>query len=127
MPPMDVKMAPTPKASDAEAFRRALIRGDRPAKYRLSTINKAADSGDLQMLLEAIEERAHWVDSCWVWTGSMTSSGRPYLTVLHKRTNLRRLVLELDGRPCDKDEIAVVTCGVKNCVNPEHLDISKRA
>jgi hypothetical protein len=124
---MDAISITTPNASDAYAFRRSLIRGDRPATYRVSMINKAAESGDLQMLLDAIQERVYWHDSCWLWMGSMTSSGRPYLTVLHKRTNLRRLVLQCVGRPCDKDQIAVVTCENKTCVNPEHLDISQRA
>lgn len=124
---MDANTQPTPTGDEREAYRRALIRGDRPAQYRYGSLNVAAESGDLDDLLQAIRERAYWLDSCWLWTGSMTSSGRPYVTLLHKRTNLRRLVLECDGRPCDKDQIAIVTCGSVNCVNPDHLDITSRA
>ena len=103
--------------------RTAYKTGDREPQRVRSTITQAYMSGDKNALLREIKLRTRWHDSCWIWTGWINSSGRPFLNLGPHQTSVRKLVAETFMSPFDKKSKVFVTCGQKLCLNPEHLYI----
>lgn len=69
--------------------------------------------------LDVIFARCKQVGACKVWTGPMTSDGRPQAHINRKRSvPIRRLVLEeRTGEPVPKGRYACCTCDTYGCVN----------
>jgi hypothetical protein len=61
-------------------------------------------------------------DKCWLWTGNKIPSGYGYFSVRRNRFRVHRFAYELVNGPIlsglDIDHL----CGVRNCVNPAHLE-----
>jgi hypothetical protein len=70
-------------------------------------------------------------DGCWLWSGSMNSSGLPTLCriVDGKKTNssARRWVFLMSGRRLETSDQVITTCEQANCLNPAHLKKTSRS
>ena len=87
----------------------------------------------MTVTIQEIKDRTDEVGDCWVWKKAITS-GYPQLKVPGRACKLvRRLVVELDGRPAGARQPVITTCGDPLCVNPAHLkpvtvsEVGKRA
>jgi hypothetical protein len=85
------------------------------------------------MTLDDIKAHCEEVGDCWVWQGSVLGTGYPQAKIDGKCVLIRRLALELIGRPPNPRQPVMARCDDKRCCNPEHLVptnarvISKRA
>jgi hypothetical protein len=61
---------------------------------------------------------------CWIWLGSITNHGYGTMT-LGARTNIsaHRASYELKHGPIPDGMLALHTCDIKCCVNPDHIFI----
>ena len=85
------------------------------------------------LTLDHIKSRTEEVGDCWIWQQGATN-GYPQMKVQGRCCKLvRRMVVEIDGRPAEPRQPVVATCGEALCVNPAHLkatstsDAAKRA
>lgn len=64
-------------------------------------------------------------ESCWLWNGAATSSGYGSYVVRHGSTfrhySPHRLAYELANGKLDSELWLFHDCGVRRCLNPEHL------
>lgn len=75
--------------------------------------------------LESIKDRCDEVADCWLWKNATTQGGYPIVKVRGCGCRfVRRVVLDLLGRPAMPRQPVVTTCGEKRCVNPAHLRAS---
>ena len=86
-----------------------------------------------ELTLAHIKARTEEVGDCWIWQQGATN-GYPQMKVQGRCCKLvRRMVVEIEGRPAEPRQPVVVTCGEALCVNPAHLkatsasDAAKRA
>lgn len=67
------------------------------------------------------ERCVEFADDCWLWTGA-TAARNPIVRMPGQPcTTVRRVVLELDGRPASPRQPCTTTCGEPLCVNPAHV------
>ena len=67
------------------------------------------------------ERCVEFADDCWLWTGA-TAARNPIVKMPGRPcTTVRRVVLELDGRPASPRQPCTTTCGEALCVNPAHV------
>src|SRR5690348_3625220 len=76
-------------------------------------------------VIESPEER-FWkyvekTDSCWIWTGSLNTSGYGILRI-GKTTSVHRFAYELLVGPIGEGLQLDHVCCVRHCVNPAHLE-----
>ncbi len=62
---------------------------------------------------------------CWVWAGAVDGNGYPYLNVDGKMVMAHRFVARIFYDFPDEYYVSK-SCGVRNCVNPNHLTITAR-
>lgn len=75
----------------------------------------------MTITIQEIKDRTDEVGECWIWKQG-TTNGYPQLKVPGRTCKLvRRLVVELDGRPAEVRQPVITTCGDPMCVNPAHL------
>ena len=101
--------------------RRALKAGLRHSTPRAGSITQAYRSGDSDALLQALKLKTVWVDSCWLWTGRLGSDGKPLLDLDGRQVRAQRVLLECVLGNISADLSVKIKCGVRNCMNPEHL------
>lgn len=85
----------------------------------------------LQNIEPRVQRRGFEDRGCWIWTGTVNGHGYPQLGIYDfekdKRTTVeaRRAIAHMFYNFLD-DEVYVRTrCGVRNCVNPNHIVVTK--
>ncbi|WP_439587505.1 hypothetical protein [Hydrogenophaga sp.] len=78
------------------------------------------------MKLNDIKARCIEEGNCWMWQGPIGKTGYPITKLKgHQAPALvRRLVVELVGRPPAPRQPVIATCGDRRCCNPAHLELS---
>ena len=71
--------------------------------------------------LESIMARTVEVGDCMEWQGHIRQDNVPYITVNRQYMAVRRLILQLIGKPAKRGNFVGTTCGNHLCVNPEHI------
>ena len=75
--------------------------------------------------LKYIKDRCVDEGECWIWQLATSQAGYPIVRLRPQPCQLvRRLVLELLGRPAQPRQPTVTTCGDKRCCNPDHIRTS---
>ena len=64
---------------------------------------------------------------CWIWQGSVLGNGYPSMSIKDETYLVRRVVLEIVGKPPKKYQPVICSCRNKLCVNPEHLTRSSHS
>lgn len=78
----------------------------------------------MNITIQAIKDRTEEVGECWIWQQG-TTNGYPSMKVKGCGCKLvRRIVVELDGRPAAPRQPVIVSCEEPLCVNPKHLQRS---
>lgn len=111
----------TPVAEYHRQRRQALKAGTRHSTPHAGTITHVARTGDSNALLQALKLRTVWVDSCWLWTGRLGSDGKPLLDLEGKQVRAQRVLLTCVHGHIPPRATIKIKCGVRNCMNPEHL------
>ena len=62
---------------------------------------------------------------CWVWTGAVDRNGYPHMRVERKMVMAHRFVAKIFYDFPDAYFVSL-SCGVRNCVNPNHIKITAR-
>jgi hypothetical protein len=76
------------------------------------------------MTLDDIKARCEEVGNCWIWQGAVSATGYPITKASGVRSGcllVRRLAVELDGRPAKPRQPVLASCGDKLCCNPACL------
>lgn len=76
------------------------------------------------MNIKYIKDRCVEVGDCWIWQGAVGASGYPITKASGVKSGcvlVRRLAVELDGRPAKPRQPVRATCNDKKCCNPDHL------
>lgn len=76
------------------------------------------------MTLNDIKARCEEVGECWIWQGAVSASGYPIMKAAGVRSGcllVRRVVVELDGRPAAHRQPVLASCGERLCCNPACL------
>ena len=71
--------------------------------------------------LERVLDRCD-IGDCWLWQGT-TSSGYGRISVNAKRQSVHRVVWEALVGPIPDGMQMDHLCRIRNCVNPDHLDV----
>lgn len=72
---------------------------------------------------ERLMRRVEVTDGCWLWTGPVSTSGYSYLSFNAAPTIYgHRLAYEHHKGPIPDGLTVDHLCGVKRCVNPDHLE-----
>lgn len=79
----------------------------------------------MNVTMEQVQARCEEVGDCWMWQGATSDTGYPIM----KRYGgpcmfVRRVVMQLKGRPPAARQPVVSTCGEKCCCNPSHLKLA---
>ena len=62
-------------------------------------------------------------NGCWLWTGGTDPTGYGRFHPTHRsKVYAHRYSFEMHFRPLETGEVVHHKCGVRNCVNPEHLE-----
>jgi len=61
---------------------------------------------------------------CWMWSGAVDRNGYPYIRADGKIIMAHRFVAKLFWD--FGDAYVTRSCGVRNCVNPNHVEINQR-
>ena len=61
-------------------------------------------------------------DTCWLWTGSLTSEGYGKMRADGREQYIHRLSYELTNGPVPDGLVVDHLCRVRHCCNPEHLE-----
>jgi hypothetical protein len=65
---------------------------------------------------------------CWLWTGTITPQGYGQFSYNRKTYKAHRIAWWYFKHEEIPDDLAAHhTCGVKNCVNPDHLELMTHA
>jgi len=70
---------------------------------------------------ERFFEKVNKTNSCWLWTGALTSRGYGSFGVEGKVTSAHRYSYQIHIGKIPKGLIICHSCDVPACVNPEHL------
>lgn len=74
-----------------------------------------------ELTIAHIKDRTEEVGDCWIWQQGSTN-GYPQMKIQGRCCKLvRRMVVDLDGRPAEPRQPVITTCGEMLCVNPAHL------
>jgi hypothetical protein len=60
-------------------------------------------------------------DGCWIWQGNITADGYSRFNEGKKARKAHRVIYELKFGPVPVGFELHHTCGVRSCVNPDHL------
>ena len=67
-------------------------------------------------------------NECWKWLGPKTGQGYPTFNYQHKTVSAVRMLWQfMAEREVLTDQILVHTCGVSDCMNPGHLELTTRS
>lgn len=95
---------------------------DREIPERLRRRLLAPGSRVIEPPLERFCKHVHKTESCWLWTGSLDTSGYGILRVGKKTTSAHRFAYEVQvGLIAGGMQLDHLCC-VRNCVNPAHLE-----
>lgn len=64
--------------------------------------------------------------SCWLWTGTVASDGRPMMLVGGDYVSVRRMLYDIEYGPLSGRTFLVAACGVGRCCNPRHAKTDQR-
>ena len=70
---------------------------------------------------ERFFEKVNKTDSCWLWTGALSSSGYGSFGVAGKATAAHRYSYQIHNGEIPEGLIICHTCDTPSCVNPDHL------
>lgn len=65
-------------------------------------------------------------DECWRWCGSIESNGYGRMRVDGRRSMIHRVAYEVMVGPIPEGLTIDHLCGVRNCINPDHLEAVTR-
>lgn len=71
------------------------------------------------------ESRINKTETCWYWTGSISFTDFGLFWLNGKNVQAHRVSYELYKDEIPKGKRIEHTCKNRNCVNPDHLEISK--
>lgn len=77
-------------------------------------------------LEERFWSRVNKTDTCWLWTGHLASDGYGQIYNGKSSVYVHRLSLSFIGKTIPKGMEVDHLCRVKNCLNPEHLEVVTR-
>lgn len=72
---------------------------------------------------QSVEARTLKTETCWLWTGSLQTTGYGALQVDGVRKYAHRVVYELANGPIPEGMRIDHICHVKKCVRPDHLRV----
>ena len=76
------------------------------------------------MLPERFWSRVEKTDTCWLWTGRLDKDGYAQMRHGGRQPLVHRLSYEnAHGVRLTPDQTVDHLCNVRNCVNPEHLEV----
>jgi len=64
---------------------------------------------------------------CWLWDKGLDSYDYGLITVMNKMYKVHRFVWEIVNKPIPENLLVRHKCDVKNCCNPDHLELGTRA
>jgi len=67
------------------------------------------------------------IGPCWLWTGATQKSGYGGINIAGRRHLVHRVAYEFVIGPIPDGLEIDHTCGTRNCVNPEHLEVVSHA
>lgn len=83
----------------------------------------------LNELLCQIEVQTEKTEACWIWKGAVNKKNDPFFPVLHKQkywvdVKVRRVLWVSTYGTSSIPETIPMSCGVKKCIAPIHLQTS---
>ncbi len=78
------------------------------------------------MILTRFFSKVQKTDTCWLWIGGKNTGGYGSFTIGRKRFSAHRWYYELVKAPIEKGLELDHLCRVRECVNPEHLELVTR-
>jgi hypothetical protein len=64
--------------------------------------------------------------NCHIWLGATTLRGYPVAKRYGRLVQMRRAIYEERKRPLADNEIVVMDCGERRCINPSHMLARRR-
>lgn len=78
-----------------------------------------------------VQRRGFEDRGCWIWTGSVNKNGYPQLYIydFERKKNttveVKRMVAHIFYNFLDDEVYVRTSCNVRNCVNPNHIRVTK--
>ena len=84
-------------------------------------------SGYRGTLAERFWPKVNKTSTCWLWTAATMRNGYGVISKNGKNMLAHHAILEIEGIDIPEGKVIDHLCRVRNCVNPEHLEIVTNA